>query len=158
MNRTCAPSNQEAADTRLRLQGDGENIHNRPTEQRTVLSRSQLQQLRWQQPYNWTYVRTLCSALRSKSPTTYSCAPSFNLAPSLIQTYSPEIHLNVTISSLTVFSKRLLPNSGCNTSLYTTSCLLTGLHMQPISICLWTLKIPVFVLKRYSQVFTAYKL
>ena len=52
VNRTCDPSNQEAADPRLRLQDDRELLHKRPTEQHRVLNRSQLQPLRWQQPTN----------------------------------------------------------------------------------------------------------
>jgi len=43
------------------------------------------------------------SVLLSKSPTSYSFACIFNLAPSIIPAYSTEIHLNVTISTLTVF-------------------------------------------------------
>ena len=55
MNRTCVPSNQEAADSRLRLHS-GRELHNRPTDQHRVHNRSQLQPLRWQQPTNQTYV------------------------------------------------------------------------------------------------------
>jgi len=77
------------------------------------------------------------SALRSKSPTTYSSAGTFNLALFIIRTYSTEIRLNVTISSLTLCSKRLLPYSVTNITLHTSSSLLTGLHMQSISISWW---------------------